>query len=65
MLINLEDKRNTMNKRIAAAMKHHKLKKEDIGGRLFVLAKGEIKIKIAKQLHTGSVARNEKTIARR
>jgi RecA-family ATPase len=49
LLINLEDNRNAIDKRIAAAMRHHGLTREDIGGRLFTLAKGEIKFKIAKQ----------------
>ena len=62
VLINLEDDRNTMNKRIAAAMKHHGLTKEDIGDRLFVIARGEIKMKIAKQLRSGDVERNEMVI---
>jgi hypothetical protein len=59
VLINLEDNRNTMNKRIAAVMRHYKLTKEDIGGGLVVIAKGEIKIKVAKQLRSGDVERNE------
>ena len=50
VLINLEDKRSIMNKRIAAAMRHHNLTPEDIGDRLIVLAKGEIKFKIARQV---------------
>ena len=48
VLVNLEDKRNTMDKRIAAVMRHYGLTPADIGDRLFVFAKGEIKIKIAK-----------------
>jgi hypothetical protein len=48
-LINFEDTRNTMDKRIVAAMKHYQLKPEDIGGRLFVIAKGELSIQIATQ----------------
>jgi hypothetical protein len=42
-LISLEDKRNTVEKRVAAAMKLHHLTPEDIGGRLFLKGKGEIK----------------------
>lgn len=61
VLINLEDDRNTMDKRIAAAMRHHGLTKEDIGDRLIVLAKKEIKIKVAKQGRNG-VERNEQII---
>jgi hypothetical protein len=62
VLINLEDDRNTMNKRIAAAMKHHGLTKEQIGDRLIVIARGEIKLKVAKQLRSGDVERNELVI---
>ena len=49
LLICLEDNRNAMDKRIAAAMKHHQLTPKDIGGRLFVKAKAEISFKIARQ----------------
>jgi AAA domain/RepB DNA-primase N-terminal domain len=63
VLINLEDKRNTMDKRIAAAMRHHGLTKEDIGDRLIVIAKGEVSFKIAKQTSPGNVVRNPKAIA--
>ena len=42
-LISLEDKPNTVKKRVAAAMRHHRLTPEDIGGRLFLKGKGEIK----------------------
>jgi hypothetical protein len=38
-----------MDKRIVAAMKHYGLKPEDIGDRLFVIAKGELAIQIATQ----------------
>src|SRR5262245_23169791 len=45
LLINLEDNRNAVNKRIAAAMKHYHdlIKPKDIGNRLFTKAKGEFK----------------------
>ena len=43
VLINLEDNRNTMDKRIAAAMRHYGLTPADIGDRLIVLAKGEVR----------------------
>jgi hypothetical protein len=59
LLINLEDNRNAVDKRIAAAMRHHGQTREDIGGRLFTLAKAEIKFKIAKQETTGSIKRND------
>jgi AAA domain-containing protein len=62
MLINLEDNRNTMDKRIAAAMKHHKLTPQDIGGRLIVKAKGELRIKVATIVRN-VVVRNELIIA--
>jgi AAA domain len=62
VLINLEDKRNTMDKRIAACMRQYNLTKEDIGDRLIVLAKGDIKVKVARQLRSGDIERNEKTI---
>jgi hypothetical protein len=58
LLINLEDTRNAMDKRIAAAMKHHGLTVEDIGGRLFTKAKGEIAFKIAEQSGAGSITPN-------
>ena len=43
LLINLEDNREAVDKRIAAAMKHYKLTPEDVGGRLFTITKGELK----------------------
>jgi hypothetical protein len=62
VLINLEDTRNTMDKRIAAVMHQHSLTPADIGDRLIVIAKGEIKIKVARQLRSGDVERNEPII---
>src|SRR5262249_19573055 len=62
VLVNLEDTRNTMDKRIAAVMRYHGLTAADIGDRLIVLAKGEVKIKVARQLRSGDVERNEPTI---
>jgi hypothetical protein len=61
-LINLEDTRNTMDKRIAAAMRYYRLTPADIGDRLIVKAKGEIKIKVARQLRSGDVERDEQII---
>ena len=61
LLICLEDNRNAMDKRIAAAMKRFKLTPQDIDGRLFVKAKGEIKFKIAKQVR-GSTQPNTELI---
>jgi AAA domain len=62
LLINLEDNREAVDKRIAATMKHYKLTPEDIGGRLFTIAKGEMKFKIASQLRGGSVVPDEQAI---
>jgi len=62
VLVNLEDTRNTMEKRIAAAMRFYKLSPSDIGDRLIVLGKGEVKIKVAQQLRSGKIERNEATI---
>jgi AAA domain/Bifunctional DNA primase/polymerase, N-terminal len=62
LLINLEDNRNAMDKRIAAAMRHHGLTPADVGGRLVVVAKGEMKLKIAKCARGGGVERNEDMI---
>jgi RecA-family ATPase len=47
LLLNLEDNRKEMDRRIAAAMTVYDLRKEDIGERLIVIAKGEMKLKIA------------------
>ena len=54
LLINLEDNRATMSKRIAAAMSFHHLTPKDIGGRLFVKCKGELKFR----------ANNRKSVAK-
>jgi DNA polymerase I-like protein with 3'-5' exonuclease and polymerase domains len=62
VLINLEDTRNTIDKRIAAAMRHYGLTPADIGDRLIIKAKGEIKIKVARQLRSGDVERDEQII---
>jgi DNA polymerase bacteriophage-type len=62
VLINLEDTRNTMDKRIAAVMHQYGLTPADIGDRLIVIAKGKIKIKVARQLRSGDVERNEPVI---
>jgi RecA-family ATPase len=62
LLINLEDNRAAMDKRIAAAMQHYGLSASDIGGRLFIKAKGELEFKIARQLRSGSVVRDEQLI---
>lgn len=62
LLVNLEDDRNVMDKRVVAAMKHYGLTSEDVGGRLFVIAKGEFKLKVASQAHAGAVKRNHAVI---
>jgi hypothetical protein len=62
LLINLEDDRIRMNKRIAAAMKHYDLKPVDIGDRLCVIASGEYQLKIATQERAGVTAPDEAAI---
>ena len=64
VLINLEDSRNTMDKRIAAMMRAHGLTKDDIGDRLIVLAKGEVKINVATELRNGDVQKHDEVIDR-
>jgi hypothetical protein len=62
LLINLEDNRNTVDKLVAAAMKQHDLKPEDIGGRLFTAAKGELQLALARQRRGAAAERNEGAI---
>ena len=62
LLVNLEDDRNAVDKRVAAAMKHHQLSPGDINGRLFTVAKGEAKLKLATQTRMGVVDRDESAI---
>ena len=63
VLVNLEDTRNTMTKRIAAAMQHYGLVAADIGDRLIVIAKGELKLKVTRQLRSaGNIERNEPAV---
>ena len=62
LLINLEDNREAVDKRIAAVMKYYKLTRADVGNRLFTIAKGELSFKIAKLSKTGSVDRNDAAI---
>ena len=64
VLINLEDSRETMDKRIAAVMREHGLTKANIGDRLIVVASGEIGIEIATQMRGGNIKRNEDDIRR-
>jgi 5S rRNA maturation endonuclease (ribonuclease M5) len=63
LLINLEDDRNTMNKRIAAAMRLHRLTKDDIADCLFVIAKGERKLKLVRTGKSGQLEYNDRDIA--
>jgi hypothetical protein len=62
LLVNLEDDRNAVDKRVAAAMKHHQLSPDDIGGRLFTVAKGEVKLKLATQTRIGVIDRDESAV---
>jgi hypothetical protein len=63
LLINLEDDRVRMNKRIAAAMKFYNLKPAVIGGRFTVIASGEYQLKIATQERAGVTVPDEAAIA--
>ena len=63
LLINLEDDRAEMDRRIAATMKHYGLSKQDVGGRLMVIAKGELKLKIATQERMGVIEPDGEAIA--
>jgi AAA domain/Toprim-like len=62
LLMNLEDDRARMDERIVAAMKHYGLRNSDLGDRLFVIAKGEFKMKITSPSAPGTVKRNEAVI---
>ena len=62
VLVNLEDSRNTMDKRIAAVMRLFGLTPADIGDRLIIKAKGEISIKVARVAKSGKVERNRALI---
>ena len=62
VLINLEDTRTTMAKRIAAVMRHYGLTVNDLGDRLIVIGKGEVQIKVARQLRSGDVEHNTQAI---
>jgi hypothetical protein len=55
LLINLEDDRDSMAKRIAAAMKHYGLTPADVGDRLTVVARGELRLKLAGQVRGGRI----------
>jgi hypothetical protein len=62
LLISLEDKRAVVAKRVAAAMKKHGVTKEEISGRLFIVGKGELKMRLAGQTRSGTVKRDEDAI---
>jgi hypothetical protein len=68
LLVNMEDSRNTMDKRIAAALRAHQLTPKDLGGRLFVVAKNEVAaafgggFRVATGDKWGKVTRNEALI---
>ena len=62
MLINLEENRAELDRRLAAVMKHYELSSDDVGGRLFTKAKGEIKFKVAAQSRAGLAEPDEATI---
>lgn len=64
VLINLEDTRNTIDKRLAAMMRFHGLTQEDIGDRLIILAKGELRINIATEFKNGDVQQHDEVIDR-
>jgi hypothetical protein len=55
LLINLEDDRDSMAKRIAAAMKLYGLTPADVGDRLTVVARGELRLKLAGQVRGGRI----------
>jgi RecA-family ATPase len=61
-IINLEDNRKEVNRRTAAVMKHYHLTKKDVGDRLFIIAKGELKLKIAEQTNMGKIKPNPAAI---
>ena len=52
-IINLEDPEEEMDRRITAAMDHHKIKDEDIEGRLFVSAGRDFSLKFGTQTRVG------------
>lgn len=68
LLVNMEDNSNTMNKRIAAAMRVHKLTKEAVGDQLLRVAKDEVeaafgeRFTLASKDRFGRVVRNEALI---
>jgi RecA-family ATPase len=64
VLINLEDSRNTIDKRLAALMRHYGITQDDIADRLIILAKGEVSINIATELKSGEIVPNDMDIER-
>ncbi len=62
LLINLEDDRATMDKRIVAAMKHYGISAVELGNRFFTMAKGEIALRVAKQSRFDGVLIDDVTV---
>jgi len=58
-IINLEDPRDEMHRRVIAAMQHHKITKEEVAGRLFVDADRDFPFKIAVQSKNGLLVHDE------
>ena len=62
LLINLEDNRPELDRRIAAVMKYYGLTPAEVGNRLITIAKGELTFKIARQVRMGEIAPDEAVI---
>jgi hypothetical protein len=63
LLVNLEEDRAEMDRRIAAVMKRYNLKQEEVGGRLFIAAKGEVDIKAVVPWRRGTFIVDEAAVA--
>jgi len=63
LLVNLEGTHKHMDLRIAAAMKLHRVRKKEVGGRLFVIAKRELKLAVAKFIK-GDICTDDPAIAK-
>src|SRR5262249_9571258 len=62
LLVNLEDDRPTVDKRVAAAVRHHGLTPADVGDRLITIARGELKLKVASHMRQSVIDPNEAAI---
>jgi AAA domain len=62
LLINMEDDSNTMDKRIAAAMRTHKISHDDLGDRLFRVAKDEVEAAFGGRFIIASTDRARRVI---